>query len=42
MQDQELVLDEERLGDHRASTAGTHQPSRRGDQVNEQDEQVAH
>jgi hypothetical protein len=32
----------ERLGDHRASTAGTHQPSRRGNQVNQQNEQVAH
>ena len=38
IQDQELLLDQERLGDHGASTAGAHQPSQCGDQVNQQDD----
>ena len=35
IQDQELLLDKERLGDHGASPAGAHEPSQCGDQVNE-------
>ena len=42
IQNQELLLDQERLGDHGASAAGAHQPSQGGDQVNQQDDQVAH
>ena len=41
-QDQELLLDQERLGDHGARTAGAYQPSQGGDQVDQQDEKVAH
>ncbi len=37
-----VLLDQERLGDHGARTAGAHQPSQGGDQVNQQDDQVAH
>ena len=39
---EQLLLDQERFGDDRPQTAGTHQPSRGGDQVHPQDEQVAH
>ena len=42
IQDQKLLLDQKRLGDHGASAAGAHQPSQCGDEVNQQDDQVAH
>ena len=41
-QNQELLLHQERLGDHGASAAGAQQPSQCDDQVNQQDDQVAH
>ena len=39
---QQLLLDQKRLGDDGPQTAGAHQPREGGDQVDEQDEQVAH
>jgi hypothetical protein len=42
IENQQLLLDQQRFGDDRPQTAGAHQPSEGGDQVDEQDEQVAH
>ena len=42
IENQQLLLDQERFGDDRPQTAGAHQPRQGGDQVDEQDEQVAH
>ncbi len=42
IEDEQLLLDQKRLGDDRPQTAGAHQPSEGDDQVDEQDEQVAH
>ena len=42
IENEQLLLDQKRLGDDRPQTAGAHQSSQGGDQVDEQDEQVAH
>ena len=42
IENEQLLLDQKRLGDDRPQTAGAHQPREGGDQVDEQDEQVAH
>ena len=42
IEDEQLLLDQKRLGDDRPQAAGTHQSREGGDQVHQQDEQVAH
>ena len=42
IENQQLLLDQKRFGDDRPQTAGAQQPRKGGDQMNEQDEQVAH
>ena len=42
IENQQLLLDQKRFGHDRPQTAGAHQPSQGGDQVDEQDELVAH
>ena len=42
IENQQLLLDQQRFGDDRPQTTGAHEPSKGGDQVDEQDEQVAH
>ena len=42
IENEQLLLDQKRFGDDRPQTAGAQQPSEGGDQVDEQDEQVAH
>ena len=42
IKNEQLLLDQKRLGDDRPQTAGAQQPRKGGDQVDKQDEQVAH
>ena len=42
IENEQLLLDQERFGHDRPQTTGAQQPSEGGDQVDEQDEQVAH
>ena len=42
IENQQLMLDQERFGHDRPQTAGTHEPSQGGNQVNQQNDQVAH
>ena len=42
IENEQLLLDQKRLGHDRPQAAGNHQPSQGGDQVDEQDEQVAY
>ena len=42
IEDEQLLLDQERFGDDGPQTAGAHEPSQSGDQVDEQDDRVAH
>ena len=42
IENRQLVLDQERFGHHRTQTAGTQKPSKRRNEVNQKDNQVAH
>ena len=42
IENEQLLLDQKRFGDDRPQTAGAHEPSQGGDQVDEQDDRVAH
>lgn len=42
IEDEELVFDENGLGDHRTQAAGPQQPGEGGDDMDEKDEEMAH
>ena len=42
IENEELVFDENGLGDHRTQAAGPQQPGERGDDMDEKDEEMAH
>ena len=41
-QDEELVFDQNGLGDHRTDVAGPQEPGEGGDNMDEKDEEIAH